>query len=442
MKLYDLIQNENIDDILTLLKESNDIYETDEDGDDALIMSIFSNTTEITKLLLQYDNNYKYIDNEILQKIIKNCDNIDLLNIDNIETIYCYNKSNNTDKQNFLKSLIKYLHFANDNKIKLLDFYFKNNGNIDVKIYYKNKQYIVDDYNTSIIHDYMINKNLITLRNYLMNNNNELTEYYYNTIYYMIDTNNVKSLQDKIQNGFDIQGTNIWNQITEVITNNYLEIFKILINTDIDIYRKYNKKYDILYYSLYATTDEFTKSILEKDYKQHFTTKEYLNQLMTEMKIYDEIHNLNFDSLKYLFDKMYFSDVKYMLENVLIKYIHFSGKNISRLLKLYYEFNGDVNVDVCSRYKKINVIGLIMIDDSTDGQQSEEDANKTTLRNYILSKCKGKTIIDELKRNSITYEELELLIKKGWKLLDEILTNANYINCKNISTIIILCILS
>lgn len=31
---------------------------------------------------------------------------------------------------------------------------------------------------------------------------------------------------------------------------------------------------------------------------------------------------------------------------------------------------------------------------------------------------------------------------KGWKLLDEILTNANYINCKNISTIIILCILS
>jgi len=33
-------------------------------------------------------------------------------------------------------------------------------------------------------------------------------------------------------------------------------------------------------------------------------------------------------------------------------------------------------------------------------------------------------------------------IEKGWKLLDEILTNANYINCKNISTIIILCILS
>jgi hypothetical protein len=31
---------------------------------------------------------------------------------------------------------------------------------------------------------------------------------------------------------------------------------------------------------------------------------------------------------------------------------------------------------------------------------------------------------------------------EGWKLLDEILTNANYINCKNISTIIILCILS
>jgi hypothetical protein len=33
-------------------------------------------------------------------------------------------------------------------------------------------------------------------------------------------------------------------------------------------------------------------------------------------------------------------------------------------------------------------------------------------------------------------------LMKGWKLLDEILTNANYINCKNISTIIILCILS
>jgi hypothetical protein len=38
--------------------------------------------------------------------------------------------------------------------------------------------------------------------------------------------------------------------------------------------------------------------------------------------------------------------------------------------------------------------------------------------------------------------KLNELNDKGWKLLDEILTNANYINCKNISTIIILCILS
>jgi len=40
------------------------------------------------------------------------------------------------------------------------------------------------------------------------------------------------------------------------------------------------------------------------------------------------------------------------------------------------------------------------------------------------------------------FPKLNISYKKGWKLLDEILTNANYINCKNISTIIILCILS
>jgi len=40
------------------------------------------------------------------------------------------------------------------------------------------------------------------------------------------------------------------------------------------------------------------------------------------------------------------------------------------------------------------------------------------------------------------YKEQQYKDNKGWKLLDEILTNANYINCKNISTIIILCILS
>ena len=38
--------------------------------------------------------------------------------------------------------------------------------------------------------------------------------------------------------------------------------------------------------------------------------------------------------------------------------------------------------------------------------------------------------------------KMKEMINEGWKLLDEILTNANYINCKNISTIIILYILS
>jgi hypothetical protein len=44
--------------------------------------------------------------------------------------------------------------------------------------------------------------------------------------------------------------------------------------------------------------------------------------------------------------------------------------------------------------------------------------------------------------NTGAFSNHQEIIVKGWKLLDEILTNANYINCKNISTIIILCILS
>ena len=60
----------------------------------------------------------------------------------------------------------------------------------------------------------------------------------------------------------------------------------------------------------------------------------------------------------------------------------------------------------------------------------------------IPSYDKEYEIVKEIgKRLGFKYWHLRLC-KKGWKLLDEILTNANYINCKNISTIIILCILS
>jgi len=48
----------------------------------------------------------------------------------------------------------------------------------------------------------------------------------------------------------------------------------------------------------------------------------------------------------------------------------------------------------------------------------------------------------ELQYRQYYYVTEPINMWKGWKLSDEILTNANHINCKNISTIIILCILS
>ena len=83
------------------------------------------------------------------------------MNIECIKIIYDNNKSSETDKYDFLVSLIKYLHFSGDNKVKLLDFYFENNGDINTKIYNKINKYITDDFDKSIIQNYLASKSVI-----------------------------------------------------------------------------------------------------------------------------------------------------------------------------------------------------------------------------------------------------------------------------------------